>query len=153
MEENEARFIGRQKVAHLASADGTAAPHVVPICFVLEAGIIYTAIDAKPKRVDARGLRRVRNILENPQVALVFDRYVEDWGRIGYVMVMGRGTLTEDENERLMAERALRDKYPQYHEMLPVGCPVIRITPSRVVSWGNLDPDDKVAPGHTSSSS
>mgnify|MGYP001253493537 CR=1 FL=1 len=153
MEENEARFIGSPRVAHLASGDGSGAPHVVPICFALEAGIIYTAIDAKPKRVDARGLRRVRNILENPQVALVFDRYVEDWSRIGYVIVTGQGTLTEDENKRLMAEHALRVKYPQYHEMLPVGCPVIRIEPSRVVSWGNLDDDNKVAPGHTSSKS
>ncbi len=132
--------------------DESGAPHVVPICFVLEAGIIYTTIDAKPKRVDAPGLRRVRNILENPQVALVFDRYVEDWSRIGYVIVTGQGTLTENENERLMAEHALRDKYPQHHEMLPVGCPVIRIKPSRVFSWGNLERDDEVAPGQTLSS-
>jgi len=83
MDEIESRFISSQRVAHLASADGTGAPHVVTICFVLEAGVIYTAIDAKPKRVDAMKLRRVRNIIENPNVALVFDRYSEDWNRTG----------------------------------------------------------------------
>ena len=146
MDEIEVRFIASQRVAHLASADGVGAPHVVPICFVLEAGIIYTAIDAKPKRVEARRLRRVRNILENPNVALVFDRYVEDWGRIGYVMVTGKGNLVEDEDERSTAEDALREKYPQYHELLPAGCPVIRIEPSHVVSWGNLEPDETSPP-------
>ena len=146
MDEIEVRFIASLRVAHLASADGAGAPHVVPICFVLEAGIIYTAIDAKPKRVEARRLRRVRNILENPNVALVFDRYVEDWGRIGYVMVTGKGNLVEDEDERSMAEDALREKYPQYHELLPAGCPVIRIEPSHVVSWGNLEPDETSPP-------
>ena len=120
----------------------TALLNVVPICFVLEAGIIYTAIDAKPKRVEARRLRRVRNITENPKVALVFDRYVEDWGRIGYVMVTGQGTLVNDEDERSMAEVSLREKYSQYSEMLPAECPIIRIEPMRVISWGNLDPRD-----------
>jgi PPOX class probable F420-dependent enzyme len=142
MDETEAKFIESQRVAHMASADGAGAPHVVPICFVLEAGIIYTAIDAKPKRVEASRLRRVRNIVENPNVALVFDRYVEDWGRIGYVIVNGHGNLVEDEDERSRAEDALREKYPQYHELLPAGCPVIRIEPSHVVSWGNLEPDE-----------
>ena len=152
MDETEARFIASLRIAHLASADAAGAPHVVPICFVLEAGIIYTAIDAKPKRVEARRLRRVRNILENPNVALVFDRYVEDWGRIGYVLVTGKGNLIENEDERSMAEESLREKYPQYHELLPAGCPVIRVEPSHVVSWGNLEPDEPSRPDRVNSS-
>ena len=152
MDESESRFISSQRVAHLASADGTGAPHVVTICFVLEAGVIYTAIDAKPKRVDAMKLRRVRNIIENPNVALVFDRYSEDWNRIGYVMVTGQGTLMAEGEERLMAETALREKYLQYQEMLPVGCPVIKIEPTRVVSWGNLELDEGPRPDPTNAS-
>ena len=152
MDESESRFISSQRVAHLASADGTGAPHVVTICFVLEAGVIYTAIDAKPKRVDAMKLRRVRNIIENPNVALVFDRYSEDWNRIGYVMVTGQGTLMAEGEERLMAETALREKYLQYQEMLPFGCPVIKIEPKRVVSWGNLELDEGPRPDPTNAS-
>ena len=152
MDESESRFISSQRVAPLASADGTGAPHVVTICFVLEAGVIYTAIDAKPKRVDAMKLRRVRNIIENPNVALVFDQYSEDWNRIGYVMVTGQGTLMAEGEERLMAEIALREKYLQYQEMLPVGCPVIKIEPKRVVSWGNLELDEGPRPDQTNTS-
>jgi PPOX class probable F420-dependent enzyme len=151
MNDTEARFIASQRVAHLASADASGVPHVVPICFVLEAGTIYTAIDAKPKRVEARRLRRVRNLLENPNVALVFDRYVEDWGQIGYVMVTGRGELLKDEKQRSMAEEILREKYPQYQELLPSGCLVIEIKPTRVVSWGNLQPDEFPRAGRANS--
>ena len=145
IDETAARFIASQRVAHLATADPSGAPHVVPICFVLD-GVgdgarFYTALDSKPKRVGVHGLKRVRNILANPQVALVFDRYREDWKRIGYVLVTGVAALVEDQTERAAAEMLLRAKYRQYRSMLAPGSPVIRIEPVRVVVWGDLEPD------------
>ena len=34
-------------------------------------------------------MKRLRNIAENPAVALVVDRYDEDWARLGWVMLRG----------------------------------------------------------------
>ena len=145
IDETAARFIATQRVARLATADPSGAPHVVPICFVLD-GVgtgarLYTALDSKPKRVQGRGLKRVRNIVSNPRVALVFDRYREDWTRIGYVLVTGAAALVEDQTERAAAETLLRAKYRQYRSMLAPGSPIIRIVPVRVVAWGDLEPD------------
>ena len=80
-------------------------------------------------------MKRVRNILENPQVALVIDDYSEDWSELAFVMIRGNAEVIEDGEERLNAEVLLREKYQQYAEMLEPGCAVIRITPERVVSW------------------
>jgi PPOX class probable F420-dependent enzyme len=147
IDETAARFIASQRVAHLATAEPTGAPHVVPICFVLEGARLYTALDSKPKRVGGRDLKRVRNIASNPKVALVFDRYREDWDRIGYVLVTGLAALVEDEAERAAAETLLRAKYRQYRSMLAPGSPVIRIDPVSVVKWGDLGPDPAARSG------
>ena len=129
-------FIASHRVARLATADGGGAPYAVPICYAFDGERVYTAIDLKPKRVGGRALKRVRNILENPQVALVVDDYLEDWSELAYVMIRGKADILESGEERGRAETLLREKYPQYAEMLEPGCAVIRITPERVVSWG-----------------
>lgn len=129
-------FIASRRVARLATADTSGAPYAVPICYTFDGGRIYTAIDLKPKRVGGRALKRVRNIIENPQVAVVIDEYSEDWGELAYVMIRGKADILESGEERRRAEALLREKYPQYAEMLEPGCAVIRIVPERVVSWG-----------------
>ena len=141
IDETAARFITSHRVARLATADRSGTPHVVPICFVLDDDTLYTALDAKPKRVEVRDLKRVRNIVSNPQVALVFDRYTEDWTRIGYVLVTGEARLVEDASERAASEALLRAKYRQYRSMLLPGSPIIRIDALRAVGWGDLGPD------------
>ena len=130
-----AEFVRTHRIARLATADAGGAPFVVPVCYAFEGERIYTAIDLKPKRVGGRALKRVRNILENPQVALVIDDYSEDWSELAYVMVRGVADLIESGEERQRAEHLLRQKYQQYETMLQPGCPVIRITPERVISW------------------
>ena len=130
-----AEFIRAHRVARLATADASGAPYAVPVCYAFDGERIYTAIDLKPKRVDGRALKRVRNILENPQVALVIDDYSENWSELAYVMVRGVADLVESGEERQLAEDLLRQKYRQYEIMLQPGCPVIRIAPERVISW------------------
>src|ERR671925_1771004 len=100
LDESARSFLQRQRVAHLATADGTGAPHVVPVCFVLLGTMIYIAIDQKPKQADPRALRRLRNIELNPRIALVADEYDEDWSRLGFVLVRGRAQLVEETGER-----------------------------------------------------
>lgn len=134
--QSSAEFVGNRRVARLATADAGGAPYVVPICYAFDGKRIYTAIDLKPKRVGGRALKRVRNILENPQVAVVIDDYSEDWARLAYVMIRGSASIIEEGEERERAEALLREKYRQYADMLEPGCAIIRITPDRVVSWG-----------------
>jgi PPOX class probable F420-dependent enzyme len=94
-------------------------------------------IDAKPKRVAARDLRRVRNIEQNPRVSLVVDHYDEDWSRLAWVIVEGRGDLVIEGPVRAMAVDLLLAKYAQYRAMGldREGAMVIRITAERALAW------------------
>jgi coenzyme F420-0:L-glutamate ligase/coenzyme F420-1:gamma-L-glutamate ligase len=141
-------FLVRRRVARLATAGATGEPHVVPVCFAYAPGSVYIALDEKPKDVSPTRLKRVRNILENPNVALVADRYSEDWSLLAFVMVRGRaGLLEPGEEEHAAAVRLLRGKYHQYEKMRIEANPVIAIRPTRASSWGALDtPDDERPP-------
>jgi PPOX class probable F420-dependent enzyme len=131
-------FVLGARVGHLATAAPDGAPHVVPVCFALAGGRVYIALDEKPKSVPPRELRRVRNLLENPRVQLVVDRYDEDWRRLGFVQLSGTASLIEGGEEHAAAVAALRDKYPQYRSMSLESRPVIRIEVARATAWGDL---------------
>lgn len=123
------------RVARLGTADAGGRPLVVPICYAFDGTRIYSAIDRKPKRT--RALRRVRNIVENPQVSLVVDEYHEEWRRLRWVIVEGRAELVTGGPEYTQAMDLLVAKYPQYRTLgvdREAGT-VIRLTPARVLSW------------------
>ena len=135
----EARtFLERQRVAHLATADREAVPHVVPGCYALESTNAYITLDRKPKRGSARALKRVRNIAENPAVAIVVDRYDEDWTRLGWVMLRGHAEILDAGVEHDAAQARLRRRYPQYADMRLEDLPVIAVRIERVTQWGRL---------------
>ena len=116
-------------------------PHIVPVCFAYDGKVFYTAIDQKPKRVTPERLTRLRNILAVPQVALLIDKYDEDWPQLWYILIWGKAKLIPmtGHKERALALRKLRAKYPQYTErMLPDDAPIIRITPERTTFWGKI---------------
>ena len=140
----QTQLLSEAPVGRLATASATGAPHVIPVCFASDGQYIYSVLDGKPKRAALTRLRRVRNLLANPQVALLVDHYEADWSRLWYLLITGAAELLgedgEDEDkegkEREEAIGLLRQKYPQYRDMDIDGNPVIRITPQRVVSWG-----------------
>ena len=139
LDPDQTAFLVRQRVARLATADASGEPHAIPVCFAYTPDAIYIALDKKPKGVSPTRLKRVSNILENPQVALIADHYSEDWGQLGFVMVRGRAELLEPgTNEHSAAVRLLRGKYHQY-EGMKLDAPVISIRPEKVASWGALD--------------
>ena len=120
-------------MARLATADASGAPHLVPVCFVLDdAGTVWTPIDGKPK--STRALRRVKNLAENPRASLLVDHYEEDWRELRWVAVHGHGELVTGGDAVASALRSLRDKYPQYAE-IEVGPEAIRLVPERIVAW------------------
>lgn len=137
--EAERRFLGAHRVARFASLDGEGQPHVLPVCYALLGDSAYFTIDEKPKRVGAWRLKRMRNIVANPRVALVVDRYAEDWGRLGWVMLQGRADVLTDGDEHGRAQAALRARYPQLAPMAIEALPVVAIRIEQVKSWGNLE--------------
>ena len=130
----ELRFVDTTRVAHLATADAAGVPHVIPVCFAYLEGVFWIAIDQKPKTTTR--LKRIANIEANPSVSIVFDRYDEDWTQLAYLLVHGRANVLDSAPAAAIA--ALRDRYEQYRSMRLEDRPAIRITPERVVCWGDL---------------
>lgn len=129
------------RVARLATVDLQSRPHAVPVCFVLDGAVFYSAIDRKPKRVAPEKLARLKNIRATPQAALLIDHYSEDWTQLWYILVRGKAKLLPPSAaaERARAIRMLKAKYPQYATgMLGEEAPILRITAEKIISWGKI---------------
>ena len=170
LSDEQVKRLAAAPAGHLSTASKSGVPHVIPVCFALahreDGPVIYIVLDQKPKRAALTRLRRVRNILANPRVALVVDHYDDDWTQLWYILITGTAQLLEGERSTAYPEpvegspaagaahpepvegspasdeithaiRLLRDKYPQYRDMDIDGNPVIKITPGRVVSWSS----------------
>ena len=148
----ERRFVADARRAVLATMDPNGRPRLVPICHVLGTTDdrlgrprLYTPIDEKPKASpDPKALPRVRDLLVLPEAVVLVDRWAEDWTRLAWVRVYGRGEILEPEpherDEHAAAVVALRAKYEQYAEHRLEARPIIRITIDAARSWGALDP-------------
>lgn len=128
-------IIDEARRAFLTTIGREGNPHTVPVCFALRAGDVVIAIDHKPK--SGRRLQRLRNIEDNPAVALTVDRWDEDWTRLGWVMVQGVATVEAPGRppEELLA------RYSQYSHRPPSG-EVIVVRPRRVLWWSSTCPHD-----------
>lgn len=116
-------------------------PHSVPICFALSgADTIYTPIDSKPKTSSRKPLARITNIINNDEVVVLFDRYSEDWNKLGYVMVKGKASIVQNDHENLVAVALLKQRYIQYREQyyLPEDPTIIGVKVYDYISWGNV---------------
>ena len=135
-------FLESARRAVLATIAPDGHPRLVPICFVVagEPPILYTPIDDKPKRTeDPLTLARVRDIAADPRVVILVDRWDEDWTRLSWLRVEGRGTLLQPSAtpaENAAAVTALRAKYRQYETHRLELRPLIRVTLDRVTDWG-----------------
>ena len=123
------------RVARLATADARGRPHLVPVVFAVDGDRIYSAVDAKPKRTTA--LRRLRNVAENPFVALLVDHYDDaDWGALWWVRAEGQGRVLEvDAPEARRGVELLRARYPQQRV---VGA-VLAVDVERWSGWSGSD--------------
>jgi PPOX class probable F420-dependent enzyme len=131
--EGEARTrLAVARVARLATAGSDGQPHLVPVTFAVDRDLIYTAVDHKPKTTT--NLRRLRNIGENPRVALLVDYYSDDWDALWWVRVDGRASIVEDEGAMRHQLDVLAARYEQYRRTRPAG-PVIVIEAERWTGW------------------
>ena len=113
MTSDEARQrFARARVARLATADAGGVPHIVAVVFAVDGDVVYMVTDAKPKRTQT--LRRLRNVMENPAVALLVDHYDDDWDALWWVRADGLArVLGSEDAEAQRAIELLRRRYPQ----------------------------------------
>jgi PPOX class probable F420-dependent enzyme len=130
------KLLTEGRIAHLATADQYARPHLVPIVFAWQDVYVFTPIDRKPKSVsDWHELRRVRNIEANGRVSVEVDEYSEDWTRLVWVRVDGVAEILTSGASHDLGIQLLEAKYPQY-ERMPLGdAPIVRITIEHVSEW------------------
>jgi coenzyme F420-0:L-glutamate ligase / coenzyme F420-1:gamma-L-glutamate ligase len=136
LDERAWRYLAEHRVAHLATTDPDGHPSVVPICYASDGRAIYSALDQKPKQVAPVALKRVRNLLAHPEVALLVDDYAEDWSQLAYLLVRGHAALLEPSTpDHAAAVALLRAKYAQYRAMAIEAQPIICIRPTRGYLW------------------
>ena len=131
-------FIQRARVARLATVGSGFKPHLVPTVFVFDGNYFFIPVDEKRKKAKPENLRRIKNILANPNVALLFDEYSEDWTRLAFVMIQGTAAIiksrTQADIQLRQAQKELATKYTQYQK-IGIGEMCIVIKPEKVVSW------------------
>jgi PPOX class probable F420-dependent enzyme len=118
-----------ERVARLGLLDDQDRPRVLPVTFALADGVIYSAIDSKPKRSSEPA--RVRYLRRRPEAALTVDHYEDNWAELAWVQVLVRVELLDQDEPGLAA---LTAKYDQYRSEPPPG-PVLKLVPERALHW------------------
>ena len=123
----EERFLRDNEVARLATVGPDRLPHVVPVCYIYSSGALWVATDYRT--------RKYRNLQKNKGVALLVD--VGQYSNRG-ILIQGKARIFEEGAEFHEIYLAFYKKFDwvradpwKEHE-----APLIRIEPSRKVSWG-----------------
>jgi PPOX class probable F420-dependent enzyme len=120
------------RLARLATADAAGRPHLVPLVFALDGDTVFSAVDDKPKRT--RALRRLRNVAENPHVALLADHYDDaDWSALWWVRAEGEAQVL-DGDDAAPGLALLVERYAQYRAQPPAG-PLLAVAVTRWSGW------------------
>ncbi len=98
------RFLGRPRIARLATISPEGYPHVVPIYFLLDGDDIVFGSD--------RDERKVKNALRNPKGAVVIGGEL-DSDEAGYLI---QGDLTVEDNMNGRLTRRLARRYESKEE-------------------------------------
>jgi len=142
MNEDEARRrFSAARVAVLATADAAGTPHAVPVTFAVDGDDVCTAVDGKRKTTTS--LKRHANVLENPQVSLLVQRWDDDWSALWWVRADGIATLAEDPERIAPIVDLLRGKYSQY-AVVPISGPVMRVAVHTWRGWTAVPSDQPV---------
>lgn len=120
LSEQQVSYLSGQRLGRLATVTADGQAHVVPTGFRLSED--HTAIEIGGHKLAQRRPLYLRNIETNPWVAFVVDDLVsvDPWTARG-VTIRGRAEILAEGGERLG---------PGFDATL------IRITPSKVTSWG-----------------
>jgi len=127
----EASFVAEARTGALATTYVDGRPHVVPISTVLDLDRLVFASEIETQKV--------RNIEANPDVAVSFDEYHEDWSQLKQVVVHGSAYLLDTGFEFERDRSMLYEKFPQYESEAPIeegSSVIVEVRVDRVVSWG-----------------
>jgi PPOX class probable F420-dependent enzyme len=125
-----AEFVQLERVCRVATSGAAGMPHVVPVCHALGGGKLY---------IGSGTGRKMKNLVENPQVTVVVDVYSDAWSTLRGVMIQGRAKLVRRGPGFRRGRDLLYRKYPQYRRqaaLSPSDSVIIEVTPTRVFSWG-----------------
>ncbi|MGH2539507.1 MAG: pyridoxamine 5'-phosphate oxidase family protein [Actinomycetota bacterium] len=127
----EATFVDVARRCALATTYPDGLPHVVPISTALDLNrlVFATEIDTQ----------KVRNIEADPNVAMSFDEYHEDWSQLKQVIAHGQAYLLDGGFEYERDRTLLYEKFPQYESGAPIiegSSVIVEVRIDRVVSWG-----------------
>jgi uncharacterized protein len=128
MNNKEIAFLDKHEVGRLATASKDLTPHVIPVIYAMDGEKVIVAVDY--------GTKKLKNLRENPKVAIVVDEYEPNRA----VFIQGSCKILERGPEYLRLLKILFKKFDFYREN-PWGegeSPILSITPDKVVSWGTL---------------
>ena len=115
----------------MTTVDREGRPHAVPVVFAVHDQDLVTPIDRKPKM--GKTLGRLRNLERDPRVALLADRWSEEWTELAWVMIRGRASV-QSSSRSVSEVEAIIARYPEYRDTLE-GSDVIRIVPEQILWW------------------
>ncbi len=122
----EEAFLKSNEVCRLATASMDGRPQVTPVVYAMDGAGFVIAVDY--------GTKKLKNVKENPSVALVVDKLRPTRA----VTVEGICKVYERGEEYLRLLDLLMKKFESYRKN-PWGegeSPIFRITPTKAVSWG-----------------
>ena len=125
------RRFASSPVARLATVRPDGRPHIVPVVFVLSGDVVFTAVDAKPKK--SSRLQRLANIESEPRCSLLVDHYEEDWSRLWWVRADGEAAVVEPAAS-VQGLTALVERHAQYRQQAPTG-PLLAVRVTRWSGW------------------
>ena len=128
------RRFASSPVARLSTVRPDGGPHVVPIVFALVDDLVFSAVDAKPKR--SRDLQRLANIRADPRCAVLVDHYEDDWRRLWWVRADGTGEVVDAPPVQHPGIRALVQRFPEYRDEPPSG-PLLVVAVRRWTGWAS----------------
>jgi nitroimidazol reductase NimA-like FMN-containing flavoprotein (pyridoxamine 5'-phosphate oxidase superfamily) len=121
----EIEFMKNHVLCRLATASRKGWPQVTPVTYALDGERPVIATDY--------GTKKLKNIVENPKVALIIDEFRPNKG----LMIQGKCEIFEKGKEYLRLLKILFDRF-EYYRANPWKegeSPILRIIPVRVTSW------------------
>ena len=141
MDKKILELIKGARIGHLATTASNRQSYLTPVVFIAQQNDIFIPLDCKPKTIDVKELRRVKNIEENPKVSFLVDHYDENWTNLWFVMMIGHAKLVQmnGKTERKIKEmRKIHDmflkKYSQYTK-IGIGKTYIKLMIEKTIYW------------------
>ena len=124
--ESEARFLEQNELCRLATASKKGELHIVPVSYVWHEGFVYVVTDY--------GTRKLRNLRENPNAAVLVDTNTTR----KVVMVSGTVQLIEkgEEYRRIYKVFHSRLNWVKRDPWKDGEAPFVKITPTFKTGWG-----------------